>query len=137
MITLSQYVGGHSKSNDWNEERKANAAKLLLAVNAFMKHIESMGVEFPINQYTKSQISGQTLGGFRPQATKIGAPKSAHKLGLAVDIYDPINAIDNWLLQNQDKLIEYGIYIEAPPSTIKWSHWSIKPPGSKKHVFTP
>lgn len=137
MITLSQYVGKWDSSPDWTDGRKENAIKLLDAVNKMMDCLSAYGIEFPVNSSTNSQVSGQTLGGFRPQNCTIGAPKSSHKEGLAVDIHDPINAIDNWLLQNQDKLDEFGIYIEAPTSTISWSHWSIKPPRSGRHVFQP
>lgn len=137
MITLAQYVGVYDKSPDWNVERQANAVKLLVSVNNFMHYLGNQGIDFPVNPATNSQVSGQTLGGFRPQNCTQGAPKSSHKEGLAVDVYDPINAIDNYIMQNQDKLVEYGIYIEAPSSTRSWSHWSIKAPGSGRHVFNP
>ena len=137
MIYLSQYVGKWSTSEDWNTERQDNANKLLDAANKLMDCMSAYGIDFLINPTTNSNVSGQTLGGFRPQSCTIGAPLSNHKEGLAIDIHDPINAIDNWLLQNQDKLEQFGIYIEAPTSTIGWSHWSIKPPKSGRHVFQP
>ena len=137
MIYLSQYVDKWSISIDWTPERQNNANKLLDAANALVDCMSAYGIDFPVNPATNSNISGQTLGGFRPQSCKIGAPKSNHKEGLALDIYDPANTIDDWLMQNQDKLVEFGIYIEAPTATLGWSHWSIKPPKSGKHVFQP
>ena len=92
---------------------------------------------YKINPKTKSQISGETLGGFRPQSSKVGAPKSSHKEGLAVDLYDPDGAIDSWCMVNFEKMAECGIYIEHPSKTIGWSHWTIKRPGSGNRVFFP
>lgn len=137
MITLEQYVGPHAKSPDWTPERQANAQKLLLTCANLEAEMVSAGVKFPDNAATKSGVSGQTFGGFRPQDCPQGAPHSSHKEGLAVDRYDPLNEIDAWLLDNQDALERHGIYIEHPDSTKHWSHWSIKPPGSGHHVFYP
>ena len=137
MITLEQYVSPHKDSSDWTPERRFNAGQLLVACSELQKEAEADGVKFPINSTTGSQISGQTLGGFRPQDCKIGATKSSHKEGLAVDIYDPYGAIDSWCMVNQDKLANHGIYIEHPTKTIGWSHWTIKAPGSKNRVFFP
>jgi hypothetical protein len=95
------------------------------------------GVVFPTNPATKTQVAGETYGGFRPQDCPQGAPHSAHKEGLAVDRYDPSGAIDSWLLKNQYALGSCGVYIEHPSTTKGWSHWSIRPPASGHHVFYP
>lgn len=137
MITLDQYVGVHKTSPDWNDERKANAIKLLLRVNSLMGEMEVAGVKFPINPATKSQVSGQTFGGFRPQNCPQGAPNSSHKEGMAVDIYDPENAIDKWISENADRLEAYGIYIEHQDATRNWCHMSTRAPRSGKHIFYP
>ena len=137
MITLSEYVGVHHNSPDWNVERQANALKLIAACHDLQAYAEADGVVFKINPKTKSQISGETLGGFRPQSSKVGAPKSSHKEGLAVDLYDPDGAIDSWCMVNFEKMAECGIYIEHPSKTIGWSHWTIKRPGSGNRVFFP
>ena len=137
MISLIEYVGPHANSPDWTPARQDNAHKLLVAVNALETEMLAAGVVFPINPATGSGVSGQTFGGFRPQDCPQGAAHSAHKEGLAVDRYDPYGAIDAYLMKNQDLLEKYGIYIEHPSKTEKWSHWSIKPPGSGNHVFYP
>ena len=137
MITLEQYVGGHEASPDWTPERQSNATKLLYTCAQLELEMIADGVVFPDNPHTGSGVSGQTFGGFRPQDCPQGAPHSSHKEGLAVDRYDPNNAIDTWLMAHQDALERFGIYIEHPDSTHGWSHWSIKAPGSGKHVFYP
>ena len=138
MITYEEYVGKWAHSADLTDVRVSNITdNLLPVVNAMYEHLVSFGVKFRINPSTGSKISGQTYGGFRPQNCPQGAPHSSHKEGLAVDIYDPENEIDNWLMDNQEVLKDFGVYIEHPDKTNHWSHWSVKPPGSGKHVFYP
>lgn len=137
MIKVQDYFGHWLTSPDVTPERQSNALKLLEAVNALMAEMEDSMMYFPTNPATRSQVSGELYGGFRPQVCTIGASHSAHKEGLAVDIYDPSDQIDRWLMKNQNLLEKYGIYIEHPDSTPRWSHWSVRPPKSGKHVFVP
>ena len=137
MISLSDYVGVHAGCADWTPERIDNAEQLIQQCTMLELEMLSKGVKFQINPRTGTLISGQTMGGFRPQNCAQGAPNSAHKLGLAVDLYDPHNEIDDWLLKNEDRLAFHGIYIEHPSATPKWSHWSIKPPKSGRQIFYP
>lgn len=137
MITLDQYVGPHAKSPDWTPERQENAKRLLEACAGLEVEMTLDGVPFPDNPATKSGVSGQTFGGFRPQNCPQGAANSSHKLGLAVDRYDPHGEIDVWLMAHQDRMEVYGIYIEHPSATPGWSHWTIKAPGSGRRVFYP
>jgi hypothetical protein len=137
MITREQYFGKWVNTADATLEIKENAEILLEQVNQLMAIAESEGIEFKINPSTGSQISGQTFGGFRPMSCKIGAIWSAHKQGMAVDIYDPENAIDDWCMANLDKLEKYGIYMEHPSATERWAHWGIKAPKSGNRVFYP
>lgn len=137
MITLQQYVGPHGASPDWTGARQANAAALLSACSRLEMLALQDGVKFPINPVTQSGVSGETLGGFRPQACPIGAPTSAHKEGMAVDRYDPDGLIDKWCFEHQARLEQCGIYLEHPDATKGWSHWSTRAPKSGKRVFYP
>jgi hypothetical protein len=143
MFTLFDYIGIHRNSPDWTPERQHNAQLLIAASTLLQMRLQSDGVHFHTNPKTGTTISGETYGGFRPQDCPQGAPNSAHKEGLAVDRYDPFNEIDDWLLAHEEVLKELGIYIEHPtPSgtyrgTPYWSHWSIRAPGSKHHIFYP
>lgn len=137
MITIGQYVGPHADSPNWNAAAADRAKRLLEACAKLEFLARQDGVKFPDNPVTKSGVSGQAFGGFRPQGCPIGAPNSAHKLGLAVDRYDPDGLIDKWCFEHQDRLEQCGIYIEHPEATKGWSHWTIKPPGSGRRVFYP
>ena len=137
MISLSDYVGVHLDSKDWTLERQENATKLLEACGGLELIMIDDGINFLDNPHTGSNVSGETFGGFRPQNCPQGAPNSSHKEGLAVDRYDPTGAIDEWMMNNQDKFAEYGIYIEHPSATNGWSHWTIRAPGSGHRVFYP
>ncbi len=137
MISLEDYVGPWSTSEDWTAEKQANAVALLLKCGDLENEMLADSIVFPINPKTKSGVSGEVYGGFRPQSCPIGASLSAHKQGLAVDRYDPDNKIDAWCLAHQDRLKEHGIYIEHPDSTPHWSHWTIRAPGSGHTVFYP
>lgn len=137
MITMKQYVGIHEHSPDWTAERQLNAANLLAACAKLEELAVADSVVFPDNPKTGNGVSGDTLGGFRPQDCKIGAPKSSHKEGLAVDRHDPKGLIDSWCMVNQGRLAECGIYLEHPTKTIGWSHWTIKAPTSRNRVFMP
>lgn len=135
MISLGEYFGHHiDKADDAAIER---AGALMEAVNMLMMTAEADDVAFPVNPATGSQISGKEYGGFRPSNCTIGAPNSNHRLGAAVDLFDPLNAIDEWCLKNLDMLEECGLYIEHPNHTPRWCHLATMPPKSGKRVFIP
>lgn len=136
-LTLIQYFGKYLKHIDATTERKDNAEKLVIAVNRLIDIMVMAGVTFRTNPLTGSIVGGETLGGFRPQNCPIGAPASAHKQGLAVDIYDPDGKIDDWLISHQLELKQYGLYFEHPTATRGWSHWSTRKPRSGRTFFYP
>lgn len=137
MITLAEYLGIWHRSHDWTPERQKNAKKLLFAVEALERVMLADGIVFPNSPVTKSGVSGNTLGGFRPQVCSQGAKRSLHKEGLAVDRYDPLGKIDAWCVANLSKLEASGIWIESPVCTQGWSHWQCVPPKSGRRIFLP
>lgn len=137
MITLAQYAGPWIGSPDFTPERRANAEKLLLAASRLEMRMSAAGVVFPTNPATNCGVSGKLYGGFRPQACTIGARRSNHKEGLAVDLFDPNSKIDAWCMTHLDVLEECGIWIEHPEKTDGWSHWQCVPPKSGRRVFYP
>ena len=137
MITIAQYVGLHANSKDWTPARQDNATELLQRANALAAVAMAAGVDFPVNPNTRSQISGQTFGGFRPQDCPQGAPDSNHKEGRGIDLYDPLNKIDAWCMDNQHELEDAGIWIEHPDATKGWSHWQSIAPRSGNRVYRP
>jgi hypothetical protein len=137
-LTVSQYFGKWIDSIPAHSPYHSNAIELVKRVNALKEHLESIGVVFHINPTTNSIVSGETLGGFRPQTCPIGAPHSAHKVAMAVDIYDPKNEIDSALSNLQlDTLKEFGLYFEHKSATPHWSHWGTRSPRSGRRFFYP
>lgn len=134
-ISFEDYFGPFLDHEDATDERKANARDLLVHVNNLLDEAEADGVELPINPGTGSQVSGQTLGGFRPQNAAQGAPNSSHKQGMAVDVYDPKDALDRYL--TDEKLEAFDLYREAPSATSHWCHLTTRAPGSGKRTFQP
>ena len=137
MITLNQYVGPHRESPDWTPAREQAATKLLASCCSLEVEMARGGVSFPDNPATKSGVSGQTFGGFRPQNCPQGAPNSSHKEGMAVDRYDPRGEIDVWCMAHLDRLAYHGLYIEHASATPGWSHWTTRAPKSGNRAFYP
>lgn len=133
MFTKEQYFNGY----DYTPEQDATATNLVRIVGALIGYLITMGVRIQQNPKTGSIISGEKYGGFRPQQCPIGAKNSKHKVAAAVDIYDPTDEIDTYLLHKQDILSRFGVYMEHPSKTQGWCHLSIEPPPSKNHVFYP
>jgi hypothetical protein len=129
-VSKAQYLGVYAKSKDLTPVRLANVDRLLTAANRLQQFCMTHGIEFKMNPKTKSQIGGETNGGFRPQNCKIGSPKSAHKEALALDWYDPVGEIDSFLMTNPEAQAlakELGFYFEHPSATVGWSHWGLVP----------
>ncbi len=137
MIRLDEYFAGHTGHSEISESIKQNATELLESVNQLMLEAQEDGVGFTINPKTKSYISGSGNGGFRPSNSSVGASKSKHKEGKAVDIYDPDREFASWILAHKGKLAEAGLYAEDFRWTRSWCHLQNVPPGSGQLVFRP
>lgn len=137
MITVEQYAGIWIHHENWNGACEHSAEILLDRVNRLLAEYVASGRELEINPKSKSNISGEVYGGFRPLDCPIGAKHSSHKLAMAVDVYDPFNSLDIWIDKNPDVLVKYDLYREHPTSTPRWCHLSTKQPNSKKRTFLP
>lgn len=136
MITLQDYFNDKPQTTDYN----LNALTLLYRVNDLLAaFVTDTGTILQNNPATGNQISGNKNGdgGFRLQTSNTGASKSAHKQGMAVDIYDRGEHLDNWLDKNPDALIKYDLYREEPSATINWCHLGTRKPLSGKRTFKP
>ena len=137
MLTIEQYFGKYINHKDVTVEIRGNAQRLVDATNRLINLMTMDDVKFKTNPLTGSFVGGETLGGFRPQDCPIGAPRSAHKQGLAVDLYDPDGRIDDWLVRHQLALKPFGLFFEHPTATRGWSHWTIRAPKSGRRFFYP
>jgi len=132
VISIRDYFGRFATEGEWC----VGAAQAMLdKVNALLLEAEAHGVELPTNPKTGSLVSGEQYGGFRPQSCPQGAPRSSHKEGRAVDVYDPHGALDRWL--TDARLESHGLYREAPSATQGWCHLTDKAPGSGRRTFLP
>ena len=131
MISFADYFGSHSGT----PEQEAAAVEMLERVNALLAEAEANGVELEMNPKTGTLVSGTQYGGFRPADCPQGAPRSSHKEGRAVDVFDPHGALDRWL--TDIRLEKHGLYREHPGDTVGWCHLSDKAPGSGRRTFHP
>jgi hypothetical protein len=136
VITLHQYFGmkqppiGHI----------ANANILLAQGNCLLHEAaRDMGYAYWICPNTNSQISGSKDGsgdgGYRDADSKTGSPKSSHKLGMGLDVYDPKGELNKWV--TDDKLESFGLYREHPSATPTWLHITTRAPKSGHRTFFP
>jgi hypothetical protein len=139
MITLEQYYMGRDKTfgDELTPELRLNAREMVRRANMLLAVMIGDGVEVETMQNTESIVSS----GWRPAAINKSTPKAAvksnHMTCHAIDVYDPHGAIDDWCMDNPDKLAWIEIWIEHPSATKGWSHWQMVPPRSGKRVFYP
>lgn len=132
MITLQQYFGKkpHTKEQD-------NQATVLLGKVGLM--CQYYGIMPYTDPDTGTQISGSKGGagdgGFRLPESTTGAPKSAHKDAMAVDVYDPDELLDKAITKNEQGLIIHDLYREHPDNTPGWCHLTTRAPGSKRRTY--
>jgi hypothetical protein len=62
---------------------------------------------------------------------------SAHIKGSAVDIFDLEKKLQQWCLDNVDKLEEFELWCEDFSATPNWVHFQTYPPASGKRFFKP
>lgn len=137
MILLHEYFGQWLNHKDATDAVVANAEEFLSKVNSILDIAVVDGIDLRINPVTGNHISGKTYGGFRPQDCPQGAPTSSHKVGRGVDIYDPDNSLDDWLMKHQSILKTHCLYMEHPDATPRWCHLTDRSPASGKTVFKP
>lgn len=146
MITLEHYFGAKILNAECTELMKAHATELLGRVNALLDEARDAGVYKDwIDVDTGTNISGTKGGsgdgGFRLSTSTTGAKGSQHRKARAVDVYDPINALDGWIgfegWVDDIILTRHGLYREAPTSTDGWIHLQSVAPGSWRRTFNP
>ena len=145
MISHSQYFGVHKGHRDITPKITVDADKMLTQVNMLLEDFVRDGGILKINPTTKSYISGQTYGGFRPLDCPLGTPASKHKRGMAVDITDRNNELDDWIMAGPKApgagwpliLVKYDLALEHPNSTNRWCHLQLGAPPSGNRVFIP
>lgn len=135
MITANEYFRKpHSAAQTESvEDLLSRVAVLLILARAKSAYDDW------INPHTNSRISGSKDGdgdgGFRTPGSRTGAANSAHRDARAVDVYDPLDRLDDWITDKQLEAV--GLYREAPAHTPGWCHLQTRAPGSGKRTFQP
>lgn len=79
--------------------------------------------------------------GWRPPSVNARTPNAAkrskHMTGRAIDLSDDEGALDDWCMDNLDKLDAAGLWLEHPAATKNWCHLQSVPPRSGSRVFYP
>lgn len=140
-ITLTDYFGPYADHADITDTVGENAIELVRRANALLDLMVADGCTPLRNPSTGTFISGQQNGGFRPQSSPVGAAKSKHKTGHALDLYDPYRELARWAINHPAEMKDLGLYIEDPRWTPAWLHIQSVPPGNPpnpaKLVFIP
>jgi hypothetical protein len=140
MISLVDYFNSKLGHPECTELMKMHAMELLGRVGTLLDEARLAGVYKDwIDPDTGTCISGSKGGsgdgGFRLSTSTTGSPYSQHKKARAIDIFDPDNALDNWL--SDTILSRHGLYREAPQKTLSWTHLQSVPPLSGRRTFMP
>ena len=135
MIILKDYF--NNKIAEVTPAISLNGLDLLYKVNRLLADYVTKGNVLRVSPKTGCLISGNKDGdgGMRLQSSGTGSPNSAHKQGMAVDIYDPQNKLDDYL--TDEILTKFDLYREAPESTLGWCHLSTRKPPSSRRTFKP
>ena len=132
MITISQYFQAKPHTSD----HVVAAYDLLKRVDSLL---QTLNYTPPTCPNTGTQISGSKGGsgdgGFRLNTATTGAALSSHKTGQGIDIYDPVNHLDDILTDTL--LAQAGLYREAPSATQGWTHLTTRSPKSGHRTFLP
>lgn len=112
-LTLEAYLMGRDKAyaDEFNIELKSNAIDLIKRVNNLLNALQ---IDCPA-----------VTSGWRPLAVNLrsgGAKRSLHMVCKAVDLEDKDGSLKSAVLKHPDLLLEFGLWMEHPDSTLSWCH---------------
>lgn len=123
MITLEKYLMGRKEG--LTPDLLSNAQDTVEKVNKLLDYFG----------FAREVTSGYRTAGVNTLVG--GAKKSNHMICKACDLEDRDGKLDNWCMDNQDKLESIGLWLEHPSATKGWCHVQTVPPRSGKRVFFP
>lgn len=139
-VTEAMYYRGRDQThaNELTPELRANALSLLGRVNTLLGKMAACGVQV---ESAPHGWAGPVTSGWRPANVNKTIPgaavRSNHMRCLAIDLFDPEGALDDWCMDNLDVLMNLGLHLEHPSATKGWCHLQAVPPRSGKRVFYP
>lgn len=126
-FTLKELL--NAGSHKWKESEidlvtKRNLEDLILKVNALGYEPSMTATSCLRSLADQRRINPRAMG-------------SSHCYGCAIDVSDPKGELKAWLLKNQNKLVECGLWMESPDATPTWCHLMTLAPKSMNRVFKP
>lgn len=125
MISLKEFLMGRATEQTLPKDLLDNAVDLLSRVNKIRQ------------AYGKPM---RVSSGYRPAAINAaagGAKRSNHMICKAIDIADPDGSIKTWMRQNEQLLVDNGLWAEHWEATPTWLHLQSVPPKSGNRWFKP
>ena len=128
MLTIDEYLSQHGAGHEaeLTDELRANAQ---VTVDKGNQLLAAFGDD-------RGQRSG-----WRPQSVNDATPNAArhsrHITCEAIDINDEDRKLQEWCMDNQAKLVEFGLWMEHPIATPDWLHVQTVAPPSGKRAFFP
>jgi len=140
VITLEHYWMGRDVA--YREEMTAeivrNAGVTVERVNRLLRHIAA---ECGLRAEHQPDTGSPVASGWRPveinARVPAAVPDSPHITGAACDLYDPLNALDDWCMGHLEVLEQLGLWLEHPSQTDGWCHLQIVAPRCGSRVFDP
>lgn len=123
MITVDDYL--MNRKDGLTFELLSNAMDTVEKVNLLL---EAFGEHRRVTSGYRPAYVNEKVG---------GAKRSNHMLCKACDLADVGGKLDQWCMDNQDKLSEIGLWLEHPSATVGWCHVQTVPPRSGNRVFKP
>lgn len=130
---VARSIKSGCKSSDFTDEIRFNAMDLINRINKlgykppkiFTSCLRSKAAQIRIYKAKGiTDISKIPMG-------------SSHLTGKAADIEDADGKLKAWILKNENKLAELGLYMEHPDYCNGWAHLQSVPPKSGKRFFIP
>lgn len=128
MLSLSDYFMGRDVKfpHELTPEIQDNAAKTVAKASELLA---AFGEDRKVTSgWRPTSINAATPG---------AAKKSNHMYGLAVDLEDADGRLGKWCIDNIERLIEIGLWMESKASTPSWVHVQTVAPRSGHRIFSP
>ncbi len=128
MVTISEYFMGRDEkfSKELTIDLQKNADKIVARASELLSAFGE-----------KRKVTS----GWRPAsinaATPGAAKRSLHMFCLAVDLEDKDGSLGRWCVENVERLIEIGLWLESPTRTPGWVHVQAMAPRSGSRIFMP
>jgi hypothetical protein len=127
MISRDDYFKGRDKQfpNEFTDDVLKNADKIIARASELLS---AFGEKRKVSSGWRPTSINKQVG---------GAKNSQHIYGNAVDIEDKDGRLKKFCVENIERLIEIGLWMEDVTATPTWVHLQSVPPKSGDRIFKP